>query len=89
MDFAGSVSSFDFLGGTGGQDGLGTSFNDQGLIVYTLYFNGDTSSGIFTSQIAPVPEPGTILAMGAGMLGLGRYLRRRRAAHGENVKLSM
>jgi hypothetical protein len=71
-----TVSAIGLFNGSGGQDGRGMSFNDSGLIVYELTFT-DGSSGIFTSQIAPIPEPGMLLAFGAGVLGFGRYLRRR------------
>ncbi|HZN67085.1 MAG TPA: choice-of-anchor tandem repeat NxxGxxAF-containing protein [Tepidisphaeraceae bacterium] len=48
-------------GGTGGQDGLPSPFNDAGQFVYRLSFT-DGTSGLF---LTTVPEPGT-----AGVVGL-------------------
>src|SRR5262249_14644968 len=57
----------------------GLSFSDGGLLVYELKFT-DGSSGIFTSQFTPVPEPATVLGVAAGALGLGWLVRRRTVA---------
>ncbi len=67
------VSSISFLAGSGGQDGKGMPFNSSGLLCYELFFS-DGSSGIFTSQIAPVPEPTLPLLM-VGLSGLLVYRR--------------
>jgi hypothetical protein len=59
--------------GSGGQDGRGWSFNDNGLLVYELTFT-DGSSGVFTSV---VPEP-TAPALLAAAAMLPRRRRRGR-----------
>lgn len=43
---------------------------------YTLTLNDVNSEQVIT---APTPEPGTILLMGAGLLGLGAFYRRKKA----------
>ena len=83
-----TVSSIGFPGYimSGGQDGIAMSFNDAGLLVYEVGFT-DGSSGIFTSQITPVPEPTFLLPL-AGFGGLlavrVRRVARRRAAVGQS-----
>jgi hypothetical protein len=47
-----------------GRSGWGRSFTDSGILVYRLTFT-DGTSGVFTSQITPVPEPGACLAAAA------------------------
>jgi hypothetical protein len=76
-----TVSSIGGLYISGGQDGSGMSLNDSGLLVYEVGFT-DGSSGIFTSQITPVPEPGSLgLVIGAaGFVGAWRLRRFKRAA---------
>ena len=72
-----TVSGIGFFGLSGGQDGNPMSFNDSGLLVYEVTFT-DGSSGIFTSQITPVPEPGTLAFAGlTALAALGRFVRRR------------
>ena len=74
-----TVSGIGLLTGSGGEDGWGMSFNDSGLLAYNLSFT-DGSSGIFTTQVAPVPEPaGVLLAAGLGLLAA----RARRRATGQ------
>jgi hypothetical protein len=51
----------------------GSYFNDSGTLVLTLEFTNNTS-GVYT--FTPVPEPTTILAVGAAGLAVG-WLRRR------------
>lgn len=45
-------------------NGLGTAYLDHSIL-----------SG--TAEIAPVPEPGTVLLLGAGLFGLALYTKRR------------
>ena len=74
-----ATNGLDFIRLSGGENGWGRSFTDSGLLVYQLTFT-DGSSGVFTSQIAPVPEPGACLAAtvcGLGAAGwVGRRIRR-------------
>lgn len=63
------VSDFNFIGGSGGDDGLPTSLNDRGDFGMTLEFVGGTSAMVaFT-----VPAPAAGLLLAAGVLA-----RRRR-----------
>ena len=58
---------------------LTLALNDLGGLL-----NGDPFiiSGTLTNSIAPVPEPSTILLMGAGLLGLVGYSRKRFSKRG-------
>ncbi len=67
----------------------GGSFSDaQDILIdpgspYTMGFNAtiNHNSGAqvtsFDANIAPVPEPATIILMGSGLIGLGGWVRRR------------
>jgi hypothetical protein len=70
---------------TTGFDWGGIPANQRGsfsLAFVTLYDSGlNTQRGIAINY-TPVPEPGTVLALAAGALGLGGLLRRRRRANG-------
>src|SRR5262245_43983904 len=63
---------------SGGQDGRGISFTDNGLLTYTLAFTNGTS-GVFVSSVTPVPEPATtgLLAWVAAAALAVRWRRRR------------
>jgi hypothetical protein len=69
-----TVSGMDLVTGSGGDDGLASSFNRWGELVYSLKFT-DGSSGIF---VATVPEPATVGGLGVGLAGL--FQRRLRAS---------
>ncbi|CAN5187007.1 hypothetical protein BH11PLA2_BH11PLA2_50410 [soil metagenome] len=70
-----TISAISFTTGSGGQDGLGMSLNDSGQVVYRLTFT-DGSSGIFTSQVTPVPEPSLVLGVAGLSLLAGRGRKR-------------
>lgn len=55
-----TVRTIDFvLTKTGGDDGRGTPFNDNGQLAFRLTFTNDSSTGIFTATL-PVPVPGDV-----------------------------
>jgi hypothetical protein len=57
---------------TGGQDGLTSSLNDKGQLVFAAFFT-DGSQGLFVSNAVAVPEPtstaGSLIAIIAAALG--------------------
>jgi hypothetical protein len=59
-----------------GRSGWGRSFTDSGILVYRLTFT-DGTSGVFTSQITPVPEPGACLAAAVCGLAAAGWVGRR------------
>jgi hypothetical protein len=67
-----SVTSCFFCGGAGGTFADFTNFNPA----TDLQLKADASN-IFTSEV--VPEPGSMVLFGSGLLGLVAYLRRRDA----------
>jgi len=46
--------------------------------VFGGFFQDTNNSIVFSTQPAPIPEPGTLLLLGSGMAGLGAVTRRRR-----------
>ena len=57
--------------------------NDQGDIAGTGLFNGESKVFVLSSVAAPVPEPGTALLAGLGLVGVALGTRRRQAAASE------
>jgi hypothetical protein len=41
------------------------------------FFNGSTTISSGDTNIAPVPEPGSLTLVGTGLFGLGGILRRK------------
>ena len=63
------IGSIGFMGGSGGQDGRGLSFNDNGQLVMSLRFRGlEASYGVFTVNI---PAPGIFICFGTAVTFLG------------------
>jgi hypothetical protein len=56
-------------------NGRGLAFTNSGFLGYQLTFT-DGSSGVFVSQIAPVPEPTGVLATAAFITGALVLVRR-------------
>ena len=49
-------------------------FNDSGHVVFDVFFNDGTPSGLFLA----VPEPSTVILLATGALGLLAYAWRKR-----------
>jgi hypothetical protein len=84
---SGAVVSFAFQGHTAGS----TTPNQAYMGVFSATFAGTTVAQLIgqlpkatsfsgTVTLTPVPEPVTSLLMGAGLLGVGLFARRRRAS---------
>jgi len=86
----GSAYSYQVAQGAGDQSALNITSPAQfvavGFLADTTAFSltGNGSGAIFLN-FTPVPEPTTILAASAGLLGLGAWVRRRRASRTEVV----
>lgn len=59
---------------------IGDTFTMEQLITLDLGLQGSTVSLGSTVQVAPVPEPGTMVLLGAGFLCLAIYGKRRKNA---------
>ncbi len=62
-------------GGSGWNLSFPRGINDRGQIVGEGYYNGVPRAFLLT----PVPEPSSVLALGAGLFGLMPLMRRRRS----------
>jgi hypothetical protein len=57
-----------------------TAINDFGQIIGTGFYNGETHSFLLTpNEAPPVPEPSTLLLLGAGIGGLGIWRRKKQS----------
>lgn len=54
--------------------------NSAGLATVTLEADGDFTYSLASAAVAPVPLPPALWMMGAGLMGIGGMVRRRRAA---------
>ncbi|MBI5902916.1 MAG: PEP-CTERM sorting domain-containing protein [Deltaproteobacteria bacterium] len=71
----GTLASYFVSGGMGGMVNL--VFNTSTTFGSTMYASNFT--GAAKGDIAPVPEPSTLLLLGSGFVGAGFWFRRRRA----------
>ena len=72
-----TISDLSFFGHTGNEDGVGSSFNDLGQLVFAAFFTDD-SEGIFVSNLVAVPEPASLAFL--ALSGVSLLSRRRRRA---------
>jgi hypothetical protein len=71
-----AINGLEFITQSSGDDGKGLSFTDTGFITFRLTFT-DGTSGVFITQIAPVPEPGCVgLVSICGLIAVGWASRR-------------
>jgi hypothetical protein len=54
------------------------SLNDNGDVAFWSFFDDDSQAIILASAASPVPEPGTWMLMGTGLVGLLGYGWRKR-----------
>jgi len=73
----GAFSGGAFAGTTAGQLGTGSPFSITSVM--TINHGVGTKVSSFDAIIEPVPEPGTIMLLGTGVVGLILYGRRRKA----------
>ena len=50
------ITSLEFIGGTGNEDGRRSAFNDRGELVFSARFT-DGTEGVFVSSLVAIPEP--------------------------------
>jgi hypothetical protein len=80
---SGSTRSHGYVqlaGGTGGDEGYGAGLSDNGLVAFRGAFQSSTA--VYVSTAATVPEPGTIALLALGLSTIGAYAMRRRAKIG-------
>jgi hypothetical protein len=65
----------ELAGGTGGDEGFGAGLSDSGLVAFRGTFQSSTS--VYVSTAATVPEPNTVVLMAMGLGILGIFAMRR------------
>jgi hypothetical protein len=75
-----TITTFTSTGGNAGSNSGSLNLNLSGFSLVAgdqFVLRRDTATGDLVLDFVPVPEPGTMLAVGAGVLGLGAFLRRK------------